>query len=130
MLYKITPVAKCRMTQRDKFLNPPRPCVRKYLDFKAEIELHCVALPCSDGRVIFYLPMPSNWTDVAKAEMNHKPYVEKRKNDVDNLLKTLMDAIFEDDSKVWDIRITKVWSYDGAIEILTNEEKSKYLYTN
>jgi len=36
---------------------------------------------------------------------------------VDNLHKALMDAVFEEDSAVWDARITKIWGEKGQIRI-------------
>jgi Holliday junction resolvase RusA-like endonuclease len=62
------------------------------------------------------MPMPDSWTAKKKAAMNQKPH--QQTPDVDNLTKSLMDSIFGQDCAVWDIRATKVWGYEGAIEIL------------
>ncbi|MGU0055537.1 RusA family crossover junction endodeoxyribonuclease [Enterobacter hormaechei] len=43
--------------------------------------------------------------------MNGKPH--QQKPDKDNLEKALLDAIFDDDSRVWDGRVTKVWGRGG-----------------
>ncbi|OAT14605.1 endodeoxyribonuclease [Buttiauxella gaviniae ATCC 51604] len=47
--------------------------------------------------------------------MNGKPH--QSKPDCDNMLKALMDALFDDDSSIWDCRITKVWGEKGQIII-------------
>ncbi|MBG3071584.1 RusA family crossover junction endodeoxyribonuclease, partial [Proteus mirabilis] len=49
------------------------------------------------------------------SEMNGKPH--QQKPDKDNLEKALLDAIFDDDSRVWDGRVTKVWGKRGQIII-------------
>ncbi|MBG3071635.1 RusA family crossover junction endodeoxyribonuclease, partial [Proteus mirabilis] len=49
------------------------------------------------------------------SEMNGKPH--QQKPDKDNLEKALLDAIFDDDSRVWDGRVTKVWGERGQIII-------------
>jgi Holliday junction resolvase RusA-like endonuclease len=36
---------------------------------------------------------------------------------VDNFIKGLFDAVFEEDSHIWDCRMTKIWGTKGAIEI-------------
>ena len=37
--------------------------------------------------------------------------------DVDNYVKALLDAVYDNDSEVWDFRGVKVWSDMGYIEI-------------
>ena len=119
-VYQITPVAKCRQTQRDKWMSPPRPAVARYRAFKDKIREMGVILPESGAHVIFRLPMPKSWSKKKCREMMGKPH--KQKKDVDNLLKALLDAIFIDDAHIWDIRITKKWADTGFIEIITEEE--------
>lgn len=46
-----------------------------------------------------------------------KPHTKKP--DIDNLCKALLDALYKDDSKIWDLRVTKIWGYEGQIEIKT-----------
>lgn len=43
------------------------------------------------------------------------------KTDKDNLEKALLDAIFDDDSRIWDGRVTKVWGVKGQIIIKIQE---------
>lgn len=40
--------------------------------------------------------------------MTHTP-------DKDNLEKAVLDALFDEDSAIWDGRATKYWGYDGMI---------------
>jgi Holliday junction resolvase RusA-like endonuclease len=44
-----------------------------------------------------------------------KPH--QQKPDKDNLEKALLDAIFEDDCRIWDGRVSKVWGETGQILI-------------
>ena len=55
------------------------------------------------------------WSKKKKHEMDGKPH--QSRPDKDNLEKALLDAIYEEDSHVWDSRVTKVWGYYGAIVI-------------
>ncbi|MFS9771223.1 RusA family crossover junction endodeoxyribonuclease [Enterobacter chuandaensis] len=52
---------------------------------------------------------------VKRAPAEGKPH--KRKPDIDNLTKSLRDALFDDDSHVWDVRASKMWEEQGAINI-------------
>ena len=112
-VYNITPVAKPRMTQSDRWKK--RPCVMKYWAFKDLVRLAGIKLQDGGSHIIFYIPMPKSWSEKKKAQMDGKPHTLKI--DVDNLLKALFDAISREDKIYWDIRITKRWSYDGKIEI-------------
>lgn len=114
-IYNIVPIAKCRMTQRDKWKK--RPCVMRYMAFKDLVALHRVKLPKSGAHVLFVLPMPKSWSKQRKQIMAGQPH--EQVPDWDNLGKALSDAVYRDDSAIWDIRITKVWGYEGRIEIRT-----------
>ena len=113
MDYPITPVPKPRMTQRDKWSK--RKSVLKYWAFKDEVRLHKVNLPGRGAHVTFILPMPKSWPRKKKSELNRKPH--QQKPDIDNLGKALLDAIFDEDCQIWDIRLTKIWGYEGKIII-------------
>ncbi|EKM5743478.1 RusA family crossover junction endodeoxyribonuclease [Enterobacter kobei] len=47
-----------------------------------------------------------------------------KKTDLDNLTKSLLDALFEDDSHIWDARTSKVWGETGMIIIEDIGEKN------
>lgn len=116
MLYDITPVAKVRMTQRDKFKNPPRPCVARFRAFKDECQLKGVKIPPAGALFVFYLPMPKSWSKKKKADMDGKTHCSVP--DLDNLLGGVFDAVLEDDRGIWHIAgACKVWAYQGAIQI-------------
>jgi Holliday junction resolvase RusA-like endonuclease len=108
-IYNVTPNTKPRMTRRDKWAK--RPCVLKYFSFKDDVRAAKIELPDS-YHVIFVMPMPK-WTKKKRIEMNGKPH--RQTPDKDNLEKALLDALYDDDSHVWDGRITKIWGENGQI---------------
>ncbi len=113
--YLITPVPKPRMTRRDKWLKPARPAVARYRNFCTQCMLKKVHMPISGGHITFILPMSDSWNEKKKKQFDGMPHQLKRKNDWDNLGKALSDAIYGEDSMIWDIRITKVWGREGKI---------------
>lgn len=114
--YPIVPVGKPRMT-RNGIYNKGRikPAIARYNRFKDEVRLRRVQLRTSGAHVTFVLPMPASWSKKRRADLDGKPH--QAKPDIDNLQKALLDALFEDDSGVWDLRATKVWGDEGAIII-------------
>ena len=115
-VYRIDPVAKPRMTQSDKWKK--RPATTKYWAFKDKVEELGITLSSSGSHVTFHVPVPKSWSKKKQKEFIGQPHIQRP--DVDNYVKSLMDAIYEDESHIWDIRITKVWSRVGMITI---EEK-------
>ena len=113
MRYDIEPVAKPRMTRRDKWAK--RPCVLRYNAFKDKCRWQRVKVPAS-CRVIFHMPMPAGWSRDARAAYEGQPH--QQKPDLDNLLKGLMDAVLKEDSHVFDVRAEKRWSSKPGIEVL------------
>lgn len=112
-IYKITPVSKPRMTQRDKWSE--RPCVVKYWAYKDKCKSLSVKLSEESIHIHFILPMPRSWSKKKKDLMFGKQH--KQRPDKDNLEKGLLDAIYSEDSLVSDSRVTKWWGYEGAIII-------------
>ncbi|MCP6014317.1 RusA family crossover junction endodeoxyribonuclease [Klebsiella pneumoniae] len=55
--------------------------------------------------------MPQSWSQKKRAQYAGRPH--QSKPDCDNMLKALMDALYEDDSHVWDCRITQIWARKG-----------------
>lgn len=100
------------MTRRDKWAK--RACVLRYFAFRDEVLAHGVIIP-DRVRIIFHMPMPDSWSKKKRASMEGAPH--KARPDIDNLCKALLDAVFDDDSHVWDVHASKLWSVDGAIEI-------------
>jgi len=111
--YELVPVAKPRMTQRDRWYK--RPATKKYWDFKERVQGFRIDVPESGSHILFILPMPASWSKKKKAAMYGTPH--QQKPDKDNLEKALLDAIFDDDAHVWDSRVSKLWGYTGMIVI-------------
>jgi len=63
--------------------------------------------------------MPKSWSKKKKLEMVGRPH--KQKPDLDNLLKALLDAVFDEDCEIWDIQATKYWNTRGMIIIKETE---------
>lgn len=110
----IVPVPKPRMTQSDRWRS--RPCTARYWAYKDELKLLWGnrELP-STYWAVFVVPMPKSWSKKKQAEMNGKPH--RPKPDADNLGKGFQDALWDDDSVIWDVRFTKFWGETGSIEI-------------
>jgi Holliday junction resolvase RusA-like endonuclease len=113
-IYNITPVAKPRMTQSDRWKK--RPATTKYWQYKDDIRKLGVKLPESNFWVKFYIPMPSSWSNKKKAQYNLQPH--QQRPDKDNLEKALYDAVLDEDCRIWDSRVSKYWAYEGSIEII------------
>jgi len=67
--------------------------------------------------------MPKSWSKKKRAEMAGKPH--QAKPDKDNLEKALLDAVFEEDSQIWDNRVSKFWGDEGAIIIRPLPDEAK-----
>ena len=115
--YPIVPVAKPRMTQRDKWAR--RPPVVRYFMFKADCQIAGVTVNPSGDHVTFIIPMPHSWSKKKRANLDGKPH--QLKPDIDNLTKALFDAVLEQDCGVWDHRATKRWGMEGKIIIQSKE---------
>lgn len=113
MLYPITPIPKPRMTRADKWKK--RPAVLRYWAFKDECILNKITLQSEGASVTFIMPMPKSWSVKKSLTFLGKPHTQKP--DLDNLLKALQDALFDDDSGIHSITIKKIWGDTGAIII-------------
>ncbi|MBO4148369.1 RusA family crossover junction endodeoxyribonuclease [Enterobacter ludwigii] len=118
--YIITPVGKPRMTRRDKWKQ--RPPVMRYRMFCDEARLHGIRVPESGAHITFVLPMPPSWSKKKREAMDGQPH--QQKPDLDNLKKSLLDALFEDDSHIWGTRTSKIWGETGMIIIEDIGEKN------
>jgi Holliday junction resolvase RusA-like endonuclease len=113
MIYDITPVPAPRMTRADKWKK--RPCVMRYFAFREEVKLKGVEFG-NNQAVTFHIPMPKSWSKRKKALMERTGHTQKP--DIDNLLKALLDSLYEDDSHIHAIAgMNKRWAYEGAIEV-------------
>lgn len=110
----IVPVPKPRMTQSDRWRS--RPCTERYWRYKDELKILWGDRELPDTYwAIFTVPMPKSWSKKKCLEMDGKPH--KVKADADNLGKGFQDALWNDDSGIWDVRFTKYWGTEGSIEI-------------
>ncbi len=104
------------MTRRDKWQKPRRPEVQRYFDFKEKVFFNNIQIKESGTAIIFVLPMPKSWSNKKKQEMEGTPHLQKP--DTSNLLKAIEDAVFDDDSRIWNYNgLTKIWGYTGQIII-------------
>lgn len=116
----VEPVAKPRMTRRDKWAK--RPCVMRYWDYCDDLRLAIEDIDAElykEGHlaIIFILPMPSSWSAKKRAKMKDQPHTKRP--DLDNLVKAYKDAVFKEDSIVhtYDF-MSKIWGETGRIIIL------------
>ncbi|MCG3099117.1 RusA family crossover junction endodeoxyribonuclease [Enterobacter asburiae] len=112
-IYEITPIGKPRMTQRDRWHK--RTATAAYWACKEQVRLLGIRLPESGYHVTFVIPMPKSWSKTKRAQYVGRPH--QQKPDKDNLEKALLDAVFDEDSHVWDGRVTKIWGETGQIII-------------
>ena len=91
----------------------------RYRAFKDECKLYGMVVPEHGCEITFYMPMPKSWSKKKKEAMDNKPH--QSRPDIDNLIKSVLDAVYVDDSTVWQISAKKVWSFFSCIEIKSNE---------
>jgi Holliday junction resolvase RusA-like endonuclease len=114
------------MTRADAWKK--RPCVLRYRRFRDQVRLHQIRIPESGAQIVFYFPMPASWAKRKLASMAGMPH--QQKPDLDNLIKALLDAIFDDDCRVWSYAAEKRWATEGAIEITENPKADTSLVDN
>ena len=113
----VTPVAKPRMTQRDKWQQ--RPCVVKYRAYCDEVRLKVrnvtpvLKYSAVAVSVSYHMPMPRSWSKKKKERMDGTPHLNRP--DLDNLVKAWCDALYPEDSVIWSIHATKFWAISGSI---------------
>ena len=116
----IDPMGAVRQTQADRWKK--RPAVLKYRSFRDKIRQKCIDGGFELGEsfeILFYIAMPESWSKKKKERMFMQPH--NQKPDIDNLIKSVMDALKKDDKKVWKIKALKSWHTDGFIYIYNNE---------
>ena len=131
-ILNITPISHLRTTQGDRIYfriqrEKLRPeglkrllRIERYNNYKiellAEAKRKGFVLPPSGLSVTFYFPLPKTWSKKKRKEMDGQPH--KSKPDLDNLIKALGDAIYLDDSELWNYAATKIWGDFGQIRII------------
>lgn len=105
------------MTQRDKWLNPPRPEILKYRLYKHAIQNYAIIEGFNLGEILdatFILPMPKSWSKKKKQLMHGKPHIIKP--DLDNIIKFVQDSLKpEGDQMIHTIVANKIWGEEGKI---------------
>ena len=112
-IYDIIPCPKPRMSRSDKWRQ--RTEVLRYRAFCDEVRLKKVAFD-NATHVFFILPMPESWSKVKRARMDGQPH--QSRPDADNLIKALGDALYVEDSHLWNYAVTKLWGVAGQIRIV------------
>lgn len=111
--YQVTPTPKPRMTKSDRWKK--RSCVQRYWEFKDQCKKLNVKIPLCNAHIIFVMPMPKSWSVKKRKELDGTPH--QQRPDKDNLEKAILDAVYDEDCKVWDSRTTKIWGTVGMIII-------------
>ncbi len=111
MIYDITPMPAPRLTRNTLWTKR----ARDYAEWKRHVRLLRINIIESGAHITFHMPMPESWSKASKVKCEGKPH--QSRPDVDNLAKALLDAMYKEDAHIWDVRITKLWAYKGAIEI-------------
>lgn len=112
-IYAIEPMGAPRMTQRDRWKG--RPVVERYHAFRDRVRALNVQVPESGAHITFVIPMPPSWS--AKKRAAHRLQPHQQRPDVDNLAKALLDAVFVEDCRVHDLRVSKLWGDYGLIVV-------------
>lgn len=112
-------MGKPRMTRADAWKK--RPCVTKYWAFKHELVLLTKNIDIAPDDILgvaFVIQMPKSWSKKKKAEYDGQPH--KQKPDLDNLIKSVMDCLFKEDSHIWKFSPSpyKIWGTKGQIILL------------
>jgi Holliday junction resolvase RusA-like endonuclease len=109
----VTPIGAPRLTQRDKWLKPRRPCVQAYFDYRAILQKAVGDLPTIPDRIESkaFIPMPPSWSKKKQKEMAGKPH--RQRPDLDNISKAYGDSLFLEDGAIWSGDQEKRWCREG-----------------
>lgn len=114
---EVEPCPAPRMTRRDKWLKPRRPCVQRYFDYRDVLRVASGDLPIvpDELNAVFHFAMPESWSKKRRQEMNGKPH--RQRPDGDNCTKAIQDALFLEDGGVWRGAFEKRWAIHGRVEL-------------
>lgn len=108
--WSIVPTPAPRQVRRDAF--EPSRSVQRYRAFRDECRWKRIWRPEPGDLVVFCMPIPRSRV---REGLDGRPHLQKP--DVDNLLKALLDALYDDDCAVWTCTAAKVWSTTPGIFI-------------
>jgi Holliday junction resolvase RusA-like endonuclease len=112
-----TPLAKPRMTQRDKWAK--RPCVVKYRTWCDRIRAAAGEMPPAESVAevnwTAYFEPPKSWKKKRRWDAIGQPH--RSTPDKDNVEKGLLDILFKQDKGIADGRGRKRWGTPARIEI-------------
>lgn len=118
-------VPKPRMTRADTWKH--RPIVDSYYAFKDSLVLQANMQNFVLGdaySVVFRIPMPTSWSKVKRESYMNTTH--NQRPDCDNLVKALQDSLLQEDSKVWHISATKIWTAgESRIDVINLDDSEK-----
>lgn len=109
------PVAKPRQTRSDKWKE--RPCVIRYREWADKAREHAGPIPpaAQHADIVAYLPTPKSWSEKKRKEMAGAPH--RVKPDIDNLIKSCLDALLSRDQGIHEISAKKRWADDKGARV-------------
>lgn len=117
-VFEIDPCPKPRQSAQDRWKvgANARPAVARYRAFCDNLRLQAGSWRLPDSfAVTFTLAMPKSWSKKKRAELDGQP--AQQKPDLSNLVKSLEDAMRDDDEKVHQVAAKKVWGPVGKIVV-------------
>ena len=123
MILDITPCPKPRMTRADRWKK--RPAVVRFFAFRDAVKQELEDLFALQNNSIidfrsieicFNIPMPKSWSKKKKKLYEGTPH--EQRPDLDNFIKAWNDCILDEDSSVWRIHATKLWTSSSGYIIV------------
>jgi len=101
------PIAKPRQSRSDKWKD--RPCVIRYRQWADRARAAAGPVPshAQHADIVIYLPLPASLSAKKKGAMAGTPH--RVKPDIDNLIKSALDALLKRDQGIYEIRAKKFW---------------------
>ncbi len=119
-IYKIRAIPKPRMTQSDKWKK--RPCVLAYRKYCDDLRAMNFKINIEGFFIQFVFAVPKS---VSKKERLSRLLGDARhqiRPDIDNLCKSILDALYKDDSHVWMFGAAKIWGEEDEIIVWDFDE--------
>ena len=119
MILDISPCPKPRMTRADRWKK--RPAVVRFFAFRDAVKQELEDLFALQNNsiidfrsveIVFHIPMPKSWSKKKKKLYEGTPHLQRP--DLDNYIKAWNDCILDEDSSVWQIHATKLWTLDSG----------------